>query len=573
MASHLFFNGRLYTTPTTVTKVDDSAMMPMGLTVGNILALLGRSSGGKPNTVYKFGNPAEAQAVLRSGELLTAVRKAFNPSAELDAPSTVIAIPVGRATPATLTLTDAAAAASILVTSDLYGVEANQLKIKVESGSVRGKKLTTQLGRNYYSADNIARDALTLQYTGSGVAATVTVGNAQLVLSVDGAALDTIDLGSYPTVEQLVDRLNAVAGITAAAIAGSERKPTQNGLDTVSGLDIKGGVATLSAHLQACIDWFNGVGEGFATASRPDGAGAAPANVDWTYLAGGSNPVPTIGDWTDALTTLQGVDCQWVVPLTANPALHAAADAHVSYMSVIARQERRAFVGPDSGTTLDAVKSLPKALNSDRTGLVWPGHYDYDDAGSLVLLPPYMTAAVVAAGFAGCNPGTPLTNKALKLRGLEVSPRNPTDTDDLINAGVLCLEDTPKGYKVVRSVSTWLIDDKYNRVEVSTGVATDFVARNIREALDVLRGQKMSPRLLSRAISITETKLMELARPEPQGPEVIVGDAASPAFRKIRAELAGDVLRVSFECSPVIPNNFIAITVAVVPYSGVATAA
>nr|MCU0383927.1 hypothetical protein [Cyclobacteriaceae bacterium] len=63
-----------------------------------------------------------------------------------------------------------------------------------------------------------------------------------------------------------------------------------------------------------------------------------------------------------------------------------------------------------------------------------------------------------------------------------------------------------------------------------------------------------------------------LALPEPQGPGVLAGDDESPAYRNIRARLEGDVLRVEFECSPVIPVNYVLVTIYAVPYSGAATA-
>ena len=134
------------------------------------------------------------------------------------------------------------------------------------------------------------------------------------------------------------------------------------------------------------------------------------------------------------------------------------------------------------------------------------------------------------------------------------------------------IENTDSGYKVTQSISTWLGDTKYNNREQSCGVAVDFTIRNVRQALDVLRGSKQSPILLARAISITKGALTELARPEPQGPMVLVGDENTPAWRNVTATVEGDVLRVQFEASPVIPNNYILVTMYAVPYSGSATA-
>jgi hypothetical protein len=183
-----------------------------------------------------------------------------------------------------------------------------------------------------------------------------------------------------------------------------------------------------------------------------------------------------------------------------------------------------------------------------------------------------MTAALIAAAFSGVNPGTPLTNKTLKVQGLERDLLNPTDTDVLIEAGVLCVENTEQGYKVVQSISTWLTNDNYNRVEQSTGCALDFTVRNVRQAVDVLRGQKGNPLLLSRSNSIAESTLRELARAEPEGPGVLAGDETNPPYKNITSSLEGDVLRIQFECSPVIPANYVLVTVYAVPFSGSATA-
>jgi hypothetical protein len=217
------------------------------------------------------------------------------------------------------------------------------------------------------------------------------------------------------------------------------------------------------------------------------------------------------------------------------------------------------------------VKLLPIALNSDRTMMVYPGYYAYNAQGIRTLYDPFYTAALVAAGFAGMNPGDAMTNKAIAINGLELSLANPTDTDSLIQLGVCPVVQEPSGFKVVRSVSTWTVNNNYNRVEMSCGAATDFVARNVRAALQPLLGGRQDPLTLGRAYTVTEGALIQLSVPEPAGPGVIVGDANSPAYKNIRVQIQGDVLLVSFQCSPVIPTNFIPVTITVVPYAGVTT--
>ncbi len=570
----VFFNGRLWISPATMSVVDDTAMFNRGLSVGNVLALIGRSVGGQPNTAIRLGSPEQARSILRSGEGLKAVEKAFDPSAQTGAPSEIVFVRVNPAVQAALALKDNTPVDVINLQSTDYGLYTNQIKVKIEAATTRGLKLSTQLENDYFTQDNVYRDAFKVRYSGAQATGVMTINGTTVTLQApSGSTVATIDLNAYPTVQQLVDRINAVTGFSASVLDGNANKPALNGLDYVTAQDVKTADYTAKADLQAVVDWFNSQAEGFITATRVAGVGKIPANIPWTYLAGGSDGVVTNGEWSDAYDeVLQAVDVQWAVPLSSDPAIHAMNDAHCAYMSNIARMERRGICGTALGTTDAAAIAAAKALNSDRTSLVHLGFYDYNEAGVLTLFEPYILAAQIAGAFAGSNPGTALTNKALKVRGLERKLRNPTDTDQLILGGVLAVEDTATGYKVVQSITTWLINDNYNRVEVSTGVALDFVARNVRNALDVLRGEKGTPIVLSRAVSITESTLRELARPEPQGPGVLAGDAENPPYKNITASLDGDVLRVEFQCSPVIPVNYIPVTIFAVPYSGTATA-
>lgn len=569
----VFFNGRLIITPTTASVVNDDAMRNQNLSVGNIVAYVGRAAGGKPGVPLRFGSPQEAQRMLGSGELLDAVLAGFDPSSQVGGPFQVVAIRVNPAVQSELTLKDDDGTDVIKLTSTNYGLRENQIKVKVEPGTLEGLRVTTQRGNDYYTSDNVGRGAFTVEYAGSGSAATIDVNATQVVLKVDGAAVETISLAEYSTVQDLVDRINAVEDFSAEVSGRSGPTPALNGLDFVTGQDVKTDAFEVRADLQAVVDWFNSAQEGFVNAERLAGAGKKPAVVGFQFMAGGSDGVVTNSEWAAAFEALQSVDVQWITPVSGDPAIHAMADTHASYMSNVALKERRVIVGTNPGTSDEDAIAAAKALNSDRTSLVHLGHYNYDATGKLVLFPPYITAAMISGAFSGVNPGTPLTNKALKVRGLERDLRNPTDTDVLINGGVLCVENTDQGYKVVKSISTWLINDNYNRVEQSVGWALDFVARNVREALDILRGEKANPLALSRAVSITESTLRELARPEPVGPGVIVGNEESPPYRNIKASLEGDVLRVEFECSPVLPINYVLATIYAVPFSGVATAA
>jgi hypothetical protein len=567
----VFFNGRLIVSPATASVVNDDKMRNANLTVGNVVALIGKSLGGQPKTALRFGSPQEARDALIGGELLDAVLAAFDPSSETNGPSQVIGVRVNPAVQAAGVMKGAGNVDLIDLTASDYGQRGNGVRFKTEPGTNKGLRVTTQFGESYYSGDDVARDALSVHYTGAEASATVTINGTQLVLSAPaGTPVATIAFADAPTYSDLSDRINVVAGFAAEVLDGNYGKKTLQGLDFAAAVDCKAAAYTVKADLQAVVDWINGNSEGYVNAARKANVGLVPAVVGWTYLSGGSDGVSTFNDWADCFEVMQTIDAQWVTPVSADPALHAAADAHVAYMSNVGMKERRSICGMDLGTSMSEVMVAAKNLNSDRTSLVFQGHYDYGNDGKLALFPAYISAARIAGGFAGVNPGTPLTNKNFKCRGLERNLRNPTDTDVLIKAGVLCLEETEAGYKVVKSISTWLVNENYNRVEQSTGVALDFVARNVRKAVDALRGTKGNALALSRAKSITESTLRELARQEPQGPGVLAGDDENPAWRNVTVSLEGDVLRIQYECSPVIPINYVLNTIFAVPFSGAA---
>lgn len=140
----LFYNGKLWVTPATMSKVDDSAYQSANLGVGNYAAFIGTCTGGQPNTPLAFSSPAEAKAALVSGPLLDAITKAFSPSTETGGPSTVYGIRVNPALQSTLVLKDGAAASCITLKSTDYGLWNNQIKVKIEAASVAGLMVTTQ---------------------------------------------------------------------------------------------------------------------------------------------------------------------------------------------------------------------------------------------------------------------------------------------------------------------------------------------------------------------------------------------------------------------------------------------
>lgn len=469
--------------------------------------------------------------------------------------------------------------ASLCLESEDYGTHTERTRFKVQTGTTDGTKyLATGIDNKEFIKDNLGAAYFDILYGGSEASALITVSASAITVSAGDLAseeeLVSCDLSVYDTVSKVVDFFDSHADLAANYNPSYRDFPTYGKLDFVEDVSISGETAVnITANLQAIVDWVNGLSEGLVTAYRPAESGTVPDNVGFTFLHGGTATTPTNTDWQDCFDALQVEDVQCVVPLTSSASVHAMAVSHCDYMSDSAGMERRCIVGGAIGETIEEIKLRAYNLNHDRCYLAAPAYKGYDSNGVLVEYAPYMLAALFGGMITGSDPGTSLTNKTISVRGLVQKYRVPTDTDELIQAGVMAVVETREGYKVVQSCSTWLANDNYNRVEMGTGFATDFVARSVRNAESTLIGKKGTPTILGMAVSIAENTLKELARPAPLGPEVITGDEANPPYKNITAELEGDVVRLFFQCSPVVPVNYMPVGIAIVPYSGSASAA
>jgi hypothetical protein len=565
----VFFNGRLFTTPTTASAVNDSALANQAISQGNAVAILGQSAGGAPNTPIIFGSPSEADATLLSGDGLIAVKNAFNPSKQTGGPASVTFIRVNPALPSSIVLLDANSAPAINIQSVDFGQYTVGENVTISPGSVTGVMATVSLGNNFYTQDNLTRTLMQVQYSGPQASATISISDSTITLDAPaGTPVATINLALFPTVQSVVGAISAVSGFSASVQGGNGVLASANSFDAVTAANVKTAPYQALAVLQAVIDWINSGAQPLVTATRSANAALPPAPVGPVFLSGGTDGTTTNTNWANAYTVLQSVDVQWVTPATPLAAIHAMNDAHCQFMSMVGNSERRGIVGMALGSSDAAATAEALSLNSDRTGLVHIGYFDFNAAGASTLYGAYLLAAKIAGGFAGLPPGTPMTNKSLSVQGLERVLQVPTETDVLINAGVMPIESTSTGFKVVQSISTWLANNNFDKVELSTGAAVDFMVRTVRSATDVLRGSAGSPIVLSQAASITSTALTKLAVPPPTGPGVIVGNDTNPAFKNITATLNGDVIQIQWQASPVIPVNFITSTIFLVPFSG-----
>jgi hypothetical protein len=133
------FDGKFYRLPTVAVKTDTTGLTSTALSPGGIVAMIGTAEGGEPNAVTRFTDVNSAKSVLRGGDLFDAAEQAWQHGAQV-----IYLTRIGAATQATLSLNDASSAEVLTVTSQDYGSFVNDIKVKVETGTTSGKKVTVQ---------------------------------------------------------------------------------------------------------------------------------------------------------------------------------------------------------------------------------------------------------------------------------------------------------------------------------------------------------------------------------------------------------------------------------------------
>lgn len=572
------FNNNNYVTPVTASVVDDSLMDSKGASSGNVLALIGESNNIYPATPIKLASYSAASRLFGADEpyALKAIEKAFNPSPETGAPDYIVFVNSAPIKPATLTLKDTTpgtALDAIAVTAKVPGLSGANIYIALKDGTLSDTKTLTV---NNYAANDFNTLLFTIKNSN---ASTMTITDAALTIidiqrgAISGAA-DTpvtteFPFSGYKTLKELLNAVESIIKTVTITRKNVNVPPDQ--MDCVKDQSIATAFKVTNT-VAAVANKLNN--SKLVTAVCSEGNLTAIANLPKTALINAITNDTGLADWQAAIDSLKTEVVNWVVPLTSDVDVRNAVIEHCDHMSSIFLERRAIFgiyetLGTDKAAANAAAIAIATDMDNDRASVVHLGFYDGDLNGKPALYPPYVLAALLGGMICGVTPGTALTNKRINVQGLSRALINPDDTDDLLAGGVICCWKNHQGIiKVLQSVTTSTNTTNYNQREMSVGVASDYTAKAIRDVLDPLRGQKNTPYLLAEVVSRAESRLKQLAIPEPIGEGVLVGNENNPAYRGLTATQQGDSIRLDFQCSPVIPANYIGITIHTVPYAG-----
>lgn len=569
------WKGKYFLLPQAASSIDSSSLSPVQLGSDNKVAFLADFTGLlAPKTAIKIGNPALVAQLIHPDHAtaILGAQKLFNPSPSVPGASEVYLVPVNAATRSTLTI-----GTTLALTSYLYGLPANQINAKVETGTT-GKKVTIVFEGNTETFDNLTKSSLVVQYSGSAatcelvVSVNTSTGAATLATTAASVPADNIslDLVIYNTLQKVIDAINAKGNYTATIAAGAAGADASTELDSVTVADIKAAAATLKSDLMACVNSINKLC-GYCSAARAAVASAVPpTNTAATYFSSGTSPAATNDDWSAAFNLLKTMNVSIVVPLSTDASIHAMGKAHVNWMSgVNGKSERRQFVGgplqtwtseANRVTALTAIKDAVKLLGNDRTVHASLGSKHYNAAGVATLYDASITACMYAGIAAGSSPVEPLTHKYLDCLGLEVELRDE-EAGDLIEAGAAPpIPDTIQGagFYVSRQITTWNQDADLYRIEYSVGRGGDYIARQVRIRHEEIAGKPGSEAMDPTIINLTNGVLAAAKR------DGYIRDY-DPKATQLRVE--GTVRYVDYAAQPILPINFIFSTYHMLPVS------
>jgi len=549
---------------------------------GSRLLLIGECKGGIPfnaSTQYPnaedrinwVSNTNEINSILRDGAAYYGALFALNPSAQagVNGAPYVGVIRVNKATRSSLTIQDVDTDDVLDVYSKDYGLYTNQIRFQVSAGTTKGKKISVKFETTTVEKDDITEEVLSVQYTGTGSACAMTLDPAgNLVMTTTGGAAGddvTIDLTTYTTAAELVAYLNAYqntggTNVYSATLLGDGSFLTSQLDKIVAGdsVDVKTSY-TIKAILQACLDWFNNSSEYLTAELTSGGERRVPANMTgYEYITGGAEgATPVTQDYTDAMSQVTALtDASFVGVMTGEAAVHAALSTHLQEMSAsTGRNERQGCVGPADGQTKAQKIAAAAALNDSLAGFFGTEIKRYDKNGDLQTWDGFYGACEIMGMSAGNAINFAPTNKMINAVAVKEVLSN-SDIDDYIKGGVMIAQPSPLGgIRVVRSVTTYqasnIILNEWSAMRTAL-----YITKDHRTYVEALIGEPGDNTVLE---SLKNRAQLRLEYYVDQGWFVVDPDLGN-AYRNFQFVVEGDVVKISYEGTLVVPVNFILVT-------------
>jgi len=555
----------------------DLSALDVGVATGSRFLLLGECKAGIPytattdypnvlNRVNWVTNTEELKLIVRDGAAYDGALFALTPSSHpgVNGVPAVGVIRVNQATRATLTEVDIDANDCIKVDSLDYGLYTNQIRYQITAGTTTGKKLSVRFETKTVEQDDVNYEIFTLVYAGAGGTNIITidpVGNLVCTTAGPNVPADdvTISLATYDTAAEIVAYFNAHTSGTYTAVLTGDGTFKSIKLDKLlvgDAIDIKT-IKTISAILQACIDWFNN-SSAYCVADHPAVKTYREPDVmaAYEYLATGSEGAAVItSDYTTALANIAALDdASFVGVMTGDAAVHAVLSTHLTTMSEsTGKNERQGCVGAALSAAKATMIAEAKAINNNLVGYFGSEIKRYNALGVLTTYAGFYGACEIMGMSAGNAINFAPTNKMINAIAINALP---VGINDYIKAGIMVA--TPSslgGIRTVRSVTTSqatnIIANEWSAMRTAL-----YITKDHRTYVESLIGEPGDTTILE---SVQNRARLRLEYYVDQG-WLVVDPAFGNAYRNIVFSVSGDVVTMNYEGTLVIPFNFMLVT-------------
>jgi len=446
------------------------------------------------------------------------------------------------------------------------------------SDIVVDSELTLSLGSTAHTADvivtvigeDLSGLALTASYTFSaedsadqstsafGSVSSIVANSTDLAytgeLIVSGSK--TLDPADFNTLSEMIEAVDQFPSVSAVYTAGKDYAPDEFDAFSDNDISVGNGSAIIRCDLAEIIGALSSSNlvsaERATNGIRSVAQSSSPVPLT-AMLSGGSSSSANLSNWTTALTNIESSDIQIIVPWSGDEDVHGEIKKHLRN-SAIAGRERNAWIGADANESLTQLNTRAKSssMNDRNMALVGQSIKLIDPLGKTVTRDPMWLALMLACMQAGTPVATPLTRKYPDVVDVLGQWDGNKDASEAIRKGVCSLCFGPFGWRVERSVTTWLKDDNPIYSEVSANESINASVRDLRGALDIYIGDANRSMTANRIKSIVEARLNRQ-----------VLDGVIKAFKDVVLEDLGDTLNVNYTVASVEPINFIRITASV----------
>ena len=377
-----------------------------------------------------------------------------------------------------------------------------------------------------------------------------------------------IPFEDYPTIEEVVNRLNGTGEFAAIQLEEEANVPSKE-LDYVDSADIKGAPKILTSNFYALVQALeNSLWVGKGNVEKVDGApNVMPDNdAEPVYFEGGSAGSYTVSDWNKSLAALEAEDVQIVSTPATDHAVHFLISNHTTAMSNVQnRKERTALLGGPFGETIEDAIDFAKSLNNKLVSYCYPAITAASPlTGAAEDLPASYFACKALGMECSVAVNEPLTSKAVGVLRFLVKLK-VTEMEKLIIGGVLCGGTTDDNRLAVIRAMTTHQGNQLQLVERSMVREDLYMNRDLR--LRYIGG--VGRPNITKGASAEET--LHHAAGEWKGEGLIVPTDEGKYIWGVSIKVLGDKTLISFHRNLTAPQNFFLITAYNYVYESAAT--